>query len=1688
MGVSVSYSAAALNYLVAGWTGVLPVPVDTKFPPPGGFTGTDGADTSPEQVSQWCFSHGEKSIALRMPVGVIGIDVDHYDKPKTLPDGSTVIISKRGADTLAEYEQKWGPLPVTWRSSGRGEDNPSGIRFFQVPNGLKLATVLGDAIEIIQRHHRYAVVAPSAHSSGGRYEWFHPENYLTPEFPVPAVAELPMLPERWIVGLSEHVNQSRTAPAAEGKAAELLAAIASDDRPICPTMDVAANRAVGMLRAAGAGSRHDAAMARTMRIVGLAAEGHTGGQAVLLRLGELWASLTEGEHREFEFDSLVHGAAAQAAGMLRDRGLDQRPDLDPCEGAAGTGIEVMKDCAVRHQVVIVDGLDDARVCAEYAGEHVAVIGLAGHESWRRDGVPVPELRIVAEADTVVMPNPLVSKDLGIWTATTALGEAAENKAATSVGYTTLGARLAGYLATLEENEKAPELARIIDPNRVARRPSTKPRGRAGVIGDDPSGELPPTHDTYLGTLWANDRTTQFRFLTDSGSWLRYRDGHWEQVAQQVVGDSVMRFMHEFTEPFHAAMMQAKATDQDIFRELRNAIHALLSSGKRSAVRTTASEYSDMQVQQRELDQYPTLWCAANCMIDLESGRVYDHDPSLLLTGGSEVAYDPDATCPRFDAFLEQVQPDPDTRDYLMQVFALSMFGHVRDHVLPVLIGEGRNGKGTAIRIAHRVFGTYAHVINPKILLKRKFDQHEVEIAQLVGKRLVTGEETGQGAAWDVARVNEWTGGNDLSGRYMHGNPFTFSPSHTLLLATNHRPSVGDGERAFWARYREIPFNVSVEGHEDVTLEPHIIAHELPGVLNRMLEAGARYRAAGRLVAPAAVEVAIAEAKVESDHLSRYVLEHIAVTHDHELDRIANTELFQSYTKWLSQSVQGEVPPSDRAFPKLMRQALGFNANADNPRKLRHGDSVVRMWTGVRWLNGGHPEAGVQPFPTSATANPIIVNKVDLNPMDSGSPVRDPHGHVADTLDHVADNVADNVDHGSSASAGQGSTVAYVDDIDDKEVIKTVRQPEQTKSDQQGDITQDDLYTNTHTAQSAPIKGQDRQHPDIGNIAGSPSGVVVFDLETDDSDRQHDHPDPRKFFMIGGFSTPTGTVVVDHPEPVIERVLSSQCVVGSNIVSFDLPVLGRIDPRVDVLALAREQRIFDLTLVDQVLNPVVNDKRAGSVGRLMKYFALEQQCARFGVPGKNNSAKELAKKHGGFDAIPLDDPEFRSYCAQDVNATQGLGAKLMEQFIGESPWRQNYLWREHRVHAIASVMGSEGLHVDHPLLQRRYWVTADRKYRQTLELIAKHEIPTTKADGKKAESPARTNDGKAALVRAFLSLGVADSDLPRTGKGAYAFGREVMDELAEDYADHPNAEEIGDLAQLVTDINGSRTIYSTALEALRDDGRVHPRVVTLQASGRWSVSSPGLTVFGKRGGKVIERQVFDTADDSTVLFPIDLSQVDARCVAVWSQDHAYMDIFGYDADGRPRDSHEEVAEMVWGTRDKEHRAMAKIIGHGWNYGMGVPKLATQPGVSLATAQHFNDTMERQFSRLVAWKDEVREIAKQQGSRIDNGFGRIMRPDPKRAYTQGPALFGQGAARDVMMQCLLNIDDVDPRVTRMLRAQVHDEAVFEIPLADAREVIRLIVSCFNFDWAPPGANRPIRIMADPGKLAYNWAGCY
>ncbi|MEU6114897.1 bifunctional DNA primase/polymerase [Streptomyces sp. NPDC047117] len=200
------YAAGWRLYREAGWVGTLRLPFLAKKNPPKDFTGRDGDWPTDVQCAEWA-GGTPSNIGIRLPRGVVGIDVDHYTKHGKV---------KLGADRLAEMVAEWGELPPTWSSTRREPDSPARIYLFRVPEGVEFETNPTDDIEAVQFHHRYMVAWPSVVPDDDdpgvkwQYAWYGPGGQVADRVPRPD--ELAELPQAWVDGLRKTRRTRSDAP------------------------------------------------------------------------------------------------------------------------------------------------------------------------------------------------------------------------------------------------------------------------------------------------------------------------------------------------------------------------------------------------------------------------------------------------------------------------------------------------------------------------------------------------------------------------------------------------------------------------------------------------------------------------------------------------------------------------------------------------------------------------------------------------------------------------------------------------------------------------------------------------------------------------------------------------------------------------------------------------------------------------------------------------------------------------------------------------------------------------------------------------------------------------------------------------------------------------------------------------------------------------------------------------------------------------------------------------------------------------------------------------------------------------------------------------------------------------------------------------------------------------------------
>ena len=434
--------------------------------------------------------------------------------------------------------------------------------------------------------------------------------------------------------------------------------------------------------------------------------------------------------------------------------------------------------------------------------------------------------------------------------------------------------------------------------------------------------VPLPHNSHRGHLRMAER-----FVDDHGDLLRHVHGigwhqwdgaRWKPDEERVDIEAAIATTKNTLA--HVLDMPAGKERDELYADVRKSESASGIDG----MLKLASALKPISVASRALDADPYLFNTPDGTVDLEAGTVKDNDRDDLIT---KVSAGPigDELNAEWEKFLERILPDPDVRSFVQRLFGYAMLGKQTEHVMPIFTGTGANGKGTIRDALMHAFGDYAIEVDPSLLMESKHEKHGAFKMRLRGARLAFCSETEKGRRFAEATMKRLVGGDPIEANYMHKNPITFDPSHTLIMLTNHLPAVSGDDPAVWRRILVVPFDVVIPEDERDGNLPARLKAAAPAVLAWAYQGWQEYQQQG-LNPPQAVRAKTEEYRADSDALGRFLNER-TIENPHGV--VKARELFTAWSNWChANGIKAEEIGSEVSFAASMK-TRGFEKKDRN---------------------------------------------------------------------------------------------------------------------------------------------------------------------------------------------------------------------------------------------------------------------------------------------------------------------------------------------------------------------------------------------------------------------------------------------------------------------------------------------------------------------------------------------------------------------------------------------------------------------------------------------------------------------------------------------------------------------------------------------------------------------------------------
>lgn len=276
--------------------------------------------------------------------------------------------------------------------------------------------------------------------------------------------------------------------------------------------------------------------------------------------------------------------------------------------------------------------------------------------------------------------------------------------------------------------------------------------------------------------------------------------------------------------------------------------------------------------------------------------------------------------------------DQDLIKYVQEIVGLVAIGQVYLEALIIAYGDGRNGKSTFWNTIANVLGTYTGHLSSDALTVGVRRNVKPEMAEVKGKRLIISAELEEGKRLNTSTIKQLCSTDEIYAEKKYMKPFSFTPSHTIVLYTNYLPHVGGNDDGIWRRLIVIPFKAKITGHSDIkNYTAHLTENAGPAVMQWIIEGAQRIiKQNYQLSTPPVVQAAIEAYHADNDWLGHFISEKCNVDPSYQQK---SGELYQTYREYC-QSI-GEYIRSTTDFYTALENA-GFKRHRKSSGVLVYG--------------------------------------------------------------------------------------------------------------------------------------------------------------------------------------------------------------------------------------------------------------------------------------------------------------------------------------------------------------------------------------------------------------------------------------------------------------------------------------------------------------------------------------------------------------------------------------------------------------------------------------------------------------------------------------------------------------------------------------------------------------------------------
>lgn len=341
----------------------------------------------------------------------------------------------------------------------------------------------------------------------------------------------------------------------------------------------------------------------------------------------------------------------------------------------------------------------------------------------------------------------------------------------------------------------------------------------------------------------------------------------------------------------------------------------------------------------------------NGILNVSSREIKPFSPERIYFSKLPIKYNPLATCPRIEKFLEDIMSSEDDKNVFYEMGGFCLLNEYSFEKAFMFVGSGRNGKDKTLELIKRTLG----VENCSSIPINALASDSFVISELFQKKAnLAGEISGQDLK-DTSMFKALTGRSLISAKRKFLHNIDFINYAKFIFACNELPMVYDMTYAFWDRWIliEFPYTFVTKSEYDSApdksflkirdediVEKICTSEELSGLLNKFLDGLAR------LVLTKGFSLTKGTKEIKdlwirkSNSFIAFCMDLLEEDYD---NKISKKELRKQYSQYCKH--HKVTTKSDFVIKRVLQDLFGVN---DMQEYQATSEARIWFWEGIRW--------------------------------------------------------------------------------------------------------------------------------------------------------------------------------------------------------------------------------------------------------------------------------------------------------------------------------------------------------------------------------------------------------------------------------------------------------------------------------------------------------------------------------------------------------------------------------------------------------------------------------------------------------------------------------------------------------------------------------------------------------------------